>query len=107
MIRSLFHVPIITTNYNVDYTRKSIKCIIHWRNPANNNIQKSIGIARCNPNDTWNEILGKRIAESRAKLNIWYTYNENIRIIANNLIAKHTLLIENELDHLDILLGKQ
>ena len=36
-----------------------------------------VGVAKCSPNDEWNPVLGKRIAESRAKLKA-YRYFRNI-----------------------------
>ena len=50
-------------------TRKNYtKCIITFNDPYWNNMKRIVtGVAKCNPNDTFDETLGQRIAEGRAK----------------------------------------
>lgn len=47
---------------------KIVKCIITFEDPYCNNVKRIVkGVAKCNPDDTFDEILGRRIAEGRAK----------------------------------------
>lgn len=92
---------IIYTTYNNNKT----KCVIRWINPINGNIQRSVGIARCNPNDKFNSVLGDRIAESRAKINMWRTYNSNIAYILGFSVGRHINFIRHEKQHLHDLIN--
>lgn len=104
MLRSLFHVPIMGVKYDVNEDNKTIRCIIHWFNPANNNVQKSIGISRCNASDDWDEIFGKRLAESRAKIALYKTYIKSIYDISQEVMSKHITFKYNEVEHFEKLL---
>lgn len=104
MLRSLFHVPIVDVKYDVNEHDKKVRCIIHWRNPANNNVQKSIGISRCNISDDWDEIFGKRLAESRAKIMLYKTYVKNIYDLSQEVMSKHITFKYNEIEHFEKLL---
>lgn len=44
------------------------KCIITFNDPYCGNMKRIVkGVAKCNPDDTFDETLGQRIAEDRAK----------------------------------------
>lgn len=79
---------------------KKTKCIIHWINPITGNIQRSVGIARCNPNDKPDIVKGQRIAESRAKINMWKTYNLAFSAIVKDTLDRHLKFIIHEEHHL-------
>ena len=65
--------------------------------------------ARCNPNDTFDEAMGKKIAESRAKAkafkiakNVWSCIAKNLTEkanIANVMTNKYTLMETKEKKH--------
>lgn len=79
---------------------KKTKCIIRWINPITENIQRSVGVSICNPNDEFNIIKGRRIAESRAKINMWRTYNRNIYMILRFSVKRHVKFMIHEEKHL-------
>ena len=55
-------------NINFIVKDKIIKCIITFWDPYWNNVTRIVkGVAKCNPNDTFDAIKGSRIAEGRAK----------------------------------------
>lgn len=55
-------------NINFIVKDKIIKCIITFNDPYCNNVKRIVtGVAKCNPDDTFDETLGRRIAEGRAK----------------------------------------
>lgn len=73
----------IRTDYVVNKDKRTVTCIISTINDYNRKLNKYnfedgrkdsyyddfnqyIGIARCNPEDTWDEVYGKRLAEYRA-----------------------------------------
>lgn len=82
-----------------------IKCIIRWINPLTGNIQRSVGVSRCNVDDTYSAIKGKRIAESRAKINMWNTYNSNIYYILRFSVGRHIKFTSHEKQHLHDLIN--
>ena len=62
------------------------KCIITFNDPYCNNIKRIVtGVAKCNPNDTFDEILGQRIAEGRAKRAMFQRLDESAYRAANYL----------------------
>lgn len=73
----------IRTDYKINKDKRTITCIIstindydkklkkyhfedYKRNYWDDDFKQYIGIARCNPEDTWDEVYGKRLAEYRA-----------------------------------------
>lgn len=83
----------------VGYCHKT-KCIIRWINPITGNIQRSVGVSKCNPNDKCDIIKGQRIAESRAKINMWMKYNLSIHKILRLSVKRHAKFIFHEDIHL-------
>lgn len=62
------------------------KCIITFNDPYCNNIKRIVtGVAKCNPDDTFDEILGQRIAEGRAKRAMFQRLDESAYRAANYL----------------------
>ena len=83
----------------IGYCHKT-KCIIRWINPITGNIQRSVGVAKCNPNDKNDIIKGQRIAESRAKINMWRIYNLSVVGILKDTLNRHFKFIGHEEQHL-------
>lgn len=84
---------IVKINFTID-NLKTI-CEINFCDPyANNVIRIVTGEANCSPDDTYDEIKGKRIAEGRAK-------EEMFRTLSN---SAHNLMI-NKVSEFDILRG--
>lgn len=90
--------------HTLKYSNKT-KCIIHWINPITGNIQRSVGIAKCSPDDKVDIIKGQRIAESRAKINMWKTYNRSIGAIVKDTKYRHFKFIGHEEQHLHDLIN--
>lgn len=103
-VKSIMTIPIIGINYKTKISKKNkirtTVCKIKWINPANGNIQCTYGNAMCNPNDTFNEVIGQHIAESRAKINMYNNYCSSLRIEPSNSIYKHSSLAYEERLHL-------
>lgn len=98
------HINITSIDY-IQIDKHKTKCIIRWKNPLTGNIQRSIGIAKCNPNDKFDSVLGDRIAESRAKINMWNTYNFSIDTIVKDTLDRHFNFIVHEERHLHDLIN--
>lgn len=84
---------------------KKTKCIIHWINPITGNIQRSVGVAKCSPDDKNDIIKGQRIAESRAKINMWKTFNLAFNVIVEDTLYRHFKFICHEEKHLHDLIN--
>lgn len=95
--QSIFRVPIIKIDYLL--TNKVTTCRITWRNPISRGNQVSTGVARCNPDDDFDVIKGERIAESRAKQNLYKTYSEYINKTLDDISRKHRNLNLKEYTH--------
>lgn len=98
------HIKIDSILYT-EYEDFKIKCIIRWINPLTGNIQRSVGVSRCNVDDTYNVIKGKRIAESRAKINMWKTFNKSLEETIKNIGFRHHKFICHEGQHLHDLIN--
>lgn len=93
-----YHIHIESITY--EYLHSGItKCTIRWINPLTGNFQRSVGISKCNPEDKFDEILGKRIAEGRAKINMWWDYRNSISKFQVETHRKYTHLIHHEVNH--------
>lgn len=87
---------------NNDIIHEVTCCIIYY-NPILQTKVHSIGIARCDPNDVYYLNIGKHIAESRAKANMYRNYKSfliDFRNYINNAIMKHLRLIHKEEYHI-------
>lgn len=102
--KSIFRIPIL----DVYYERKDnvTKCTVRWYNPINNNTQVSTGIARCNPMDEPNDTIGMRIAEGRAKMNMFRTYRLCANKAIGNINTKFWNLFLHEAKHLQEIIDK-
>lgn len=71
-------------------TRKNYtKCIITFNDPYCNNIKRVVtGVAKCNPNDTFDETLGQRIAEGRAKRAMFQKLRNSVDNIRQKLVGE-------------------
>lgn len=98
-IKSITYILMPNDNNPLGINSKT-KCIIRWINPITGNIQRSVGVSRCNSIDKFNEIKGQRIAESRAKINMWKTYNLAFSAIVKDTLDRHFKFICYEEQHL-------
>ena len=102
------HIRIKTIKYSNTFIGgncKKTKCIIYWINPITGNIQRSVGVAKCSPDDKSDTIKGQRIAESRAKINMWNTYNSSIVYILGFSVRRHINFINHEKQHIHDLIN--
>lgn len=95
--RNLFRCPILKTGY-IKKDRK-ITCIIDWYDPIYDVVRTTRASAVRNPNDVSNDIFGKKLAESRCKMNIYDKYYKEIRKIRWETNRKYSNLIGEEEIH--------
>lgn len=98
------HIHIKDMRYIINADIKRIKCIVWWENPLTGNIQRSEGIARCAPEDKYDETLGKRIAEGRAKIKMWNDFTKSSRYVRRRIALRNNKFIKHELKHIDNLI---
>lgn len=82
---------------------KEVRCYITYYNPILGTNKRSIGIARCDPNDVYYLNIGKHIAESRAKANMYRNYNSLLKRLKINIITsmiKHSYYLIREKRHI-------
>ena len=73
-------------NINFIVKDKIVKCIITFEDPYWNNVKRIVkGVAKCNPDDTFDETLGRRIAEGRAKRAMFQKLDESAWNLKTNL----------------------
>ena len=81
---------VLKTTYKVDETNKTVVCIVKWdMQPEKSSVpfwvfteakcsnalttNTSVGISKCHPDDTFDLVKGKHIAESKAKAKMYRT----------------------------------
>lgn len=65
-------------NINFIVKDKIVKCIITFNDPYCGNVKRIVkGVSKCNPDDTFDETLGRRIAEGRAKRAMFQRLDES------------------------------
>ena len=84
------------------------KCIIRFRNPYTNCINKVTGVTKKNPKDEHNTKLAFRIAEGRAKMQMFQRLERSARKLINDLYSirvdiRH--LEKREKEHINELLN--
>lgn len=86
------------TIIDLHYTAKdnATKCIIRFRNPYTNCINKVTGVTKKNPNDEHNTKLAFRIAEGRAKMQMFQRLRKSATDTINNLYESRVNLRNNE-----------
>ena len=97
---------IIDTRYIV--TEDTTKCVIRFRNPYTNCINKVTGTTKRNPNDINDDVLAQRICEGRAKLLMFKRLRSSIMKYINYLYDKSRNAYKNicrEKEHLNGLLN--
>lgn len=101
--QTIYHIRIENIRYRFHEERNqpSTVCIIHWINPVNGNIQVATGVAKLKDGETFDRVKGGRIAESRAKINMWKTYCNCLTRDVDFIVDKHDALIYNEANHID------
>ena len=101
---NLYRLRIDEVNYNID--NKHIECIIKYVNPITLNLQISNGVANCNPNDTFDVSVGKHLAESRAKYNMYRGYKKYIDNLLSDVFTKYDKLLERESKHIQDIINE-
>lgn len=91
-------IRVLSIKYTSKY--KKVTCTIQWLNKVTNCVQKSKGVAKCNPDDTFDLVKGQRIAESRAKSNMWFRYEVILFNEYQKAMSKLNKLIDKESNHL-------
>lgn len=99
--------------YDIEYNIKHIyknnkkliktKCKIRYHNPLLREIKESVGVSTyCqDENHQYNISIGKHIAESRAKYNMYRTYIKLIKSMFINITKKHSTLLIKEKEHIN------
>lgn len=73
-------------NINFIVKNRIVICIITFNDPYWNNVKRIVtGVAKCSPDDTFDETLGRRIAEGRAKRAMFQRLDESAYRAANYL----------------------
>ena len=72
------------------------KCIISFRNPYTNCINKVTGVTKKNPSDEHNTKLAIRIAEGRAKMLMFQRLRKSATDTINNLYESRFTFRNNE-----------
>lgn len=89
---------------------KIVKCIITFNDPYCNNVKRIVtGVAKCSPDDTFDETLGRRIAEGRAKRAMFQKLEEsawNSKINLEDEIWIQHNRSKRETNHIQELLNK-
>lgn len=96
-IKSIMTVPIIGVSYKIK--NQTTICKIRWINTCNGNTQTTCGIATCNSEDNFDEKIGQRLSESRAKINMYFSYMILLCKYCNKTIDKHDNLVQKEKEH--------
>lgn len=104
LVPNIYRLRIEEVMYIVD--DKHIKCIIKYVNPITLNLQTSIGAANCNPNDTFDVSVGKHLAESRAKYNMYRGYKKYIDVLLSDVFTKYDKLLEIESKHIQDIINE-
>ena len=78
----------------------TIKCIIKVFNPFIQSIQSFSGISKCHPDDVMSIKTGKHIAESRAKLLMFKSIQQNIVDVLSDTQNKYFNLEMHEINHI-------
>ena len=91
-------------------TRKNyIKCTITFNDPYCNNVKRIVkGVAKCNPDDTFDETLGQRIAEGRAKRAMFLKLSDSaydLQRLLSEETYKNYKRVERETKHIQELLN--
>lgn len=104
-------IRFVETEYYVNSSKCTIVCKIHAI--INGFHYTAIGVAKCSPEDTFDEIKGKRIAESRAKSKVYKTavkyYSRRVANIRQRLDREQgltdfcNLLYTKEVEHVKYL----
>ena len=89
---------------------KSTVCRITFNDPYCNNVKRIVkGVAKCNPDDTFDETLGRRIAEGRAKRAMFQKLDEsayNMSYLLSEESLKQAKRARRETQHIQELLNK-
>lgn len=97
-------------NINFIVKDKIVKCTITFWDPYCHNVKRIVkGVAKCNPDDTFDETLGRRIAEGRAKRAMFQKLDESAYRAAckneeESVIQAHRA--KRETEHIQELLNK-
>lgn len=99
--------------YDIEYNIKHIyknnkkliktKCKIRYHNPLLREIKESVGVSTyCqDENHPYDISIGKHIAESRAKCNMYDTYVRFVCKTLTNAMLKHETLNNREKEHIN------
>lgn len=101
-MKKIFRPTIIKVKYYYDDERK-IRCIINWLD-ANNTKRRSVGVALKHPNDSQCRELGKHIAESRAKADMFKKHLDSLIDVTRTLgfvCSTYQKSLEQEIRHIE------
>lgn len=104
--------------YNIEYNVKTIyrnnkkiiktKCKIYYANTLLRSVKIAIGTSSyCeDENHPYDINIGKHIAESRAKCNMYDTYVKLVDSMFANIICKHETLKDKEREHINDIINR-
>lgn len=99
-----YRLRIDEVKYNID--DKRITCVIRYINPITNALQISKSSANCNPKDVFDVEVGKHLAESRAKYNMYRKYFNYINSFCNGIVTKYDKLLMKECNHIQDIINE-
>lgn len=99
-----YRLRIDEVKYNID--NKCITCVIRYINPITNALQISKSSANCNPKDVFDVEIGKHLAESRAKYNMYRKYLSYIIAFSDGIIIKYNKLLNRECEHIQDIINE-
>ena len=89
--------------YNDDNTSK---VAIKWFDSITCGARVSKGVAKRNPEDTPNSVLGLRIAEGRAKIAMYKSALDSLETFYRDRVVKYSNLVEAEEKHINKLIAE-
>lgn len=105
---NVFRLPIKGISYEEKDVVVGMKvtCKLIYHNPITDKDEKVKASARCTYEE-YNYEIGKRIAESRAKVAMYKRYAKFIKRIAEEVVYKHLELASTEIEHTDYIIQYQ
>lgn len=95
---------VLNTRYKIDEDKKTVVCIIEWDAQVDKTTIPfwmfteahragdagiSVGISKCHPDDTFDIVVGKRIAESKAKAKMYKTVLKRWKKVFNYIKVQY------------------
>lgn len=107
---NIFRINITNIFYKITIVNHTdsvkVVCVIEYVNPLTGNRQIIKGVSKKHPDDKHDISFAKKLAESRAKQNLYDWYTKQIDKVLRNVIRKHIRLKVREISHIDSLIAE-